>query len=520
MKALNVLLAVLVSLLIAALVFEGGLRLLGFGPPNTGLRFDPKLGWALKSDHVFKNRSRKGEFDVRLHTDAHGLRDDYHGAATKPEGVFRVLCLGDSFTLGYTVDREDLFVDLLEHWWQDEGRKVEVVNAGVQAYSTDQQVVWLEEHGAAWQPDLVLMFPYENDLYWNLKDRYAASAKPVFNDRGELATGPLEDRMTRRGLQRTALGNTFLRPKTEDESYSVIGTDTKIAAEQTVLLREPPPVVLEAERRTSALFHRAGVTAKKLGAKLMVCPIPSHSQVDVGHARDVMGARVLKLAPELWDPTLPYAMLQRAAANGADAVLDPLAALRASQEAGERPYYTVDWHLSPAGNRALARYLHEDLDARAALPPKAKEAELAAAASIDSKRRIPGWLPVFGVLWAALGTLYSRTYRDEKPALAFLKVGGLLATIFTIAIGGTTLIGMLDPLISKVVLVAAIVAILSFVAFKLGDRIGTALELLKSFTLRGHWYLMPLLAILVTIGSLLVVAASSPLVAPFIYTLF
>ena len=31
---------------------------------------------------------------------------------------------------------------------------------------------------------------------------------------------------------------------------------------------------------------------------------------------------------------------------------------------------------------------------------------------------------------------------------------------------------------------------------------------------------MPLLVVLLTVGSLLVVAASSPLVAPFIYTLF
>jgi len=43
---------------------------------------------------------------------------------------------------------------------------------------------------------------------------------------------------------------------------------------------------------------------------------------------------------------------------------------------------------------------------------------------------------------------------------------------------------------------------------------------LRCFALRGHWYLMPLLVVLLTIGSLLVVAASSPLIAPFIYTLF
>ena len=65
-----------------------------------------------------------------------------------------------------------------------------------------------------------------------------------------------------------------------------------------------------------------------------------------------------------------------------------------------------------------------------------------------------------------------------------------------------------------------VLAILGFVAFKLGRRLATILELVRAFTLRGHWYLMPLVAVLLTIGSLLVVAASSPLVAPFIYTLF
>jgi hypothetical protein len=65
-----------------------------------------------------------------------------------------------------------------------------------------------------------------------------------------------------------------------------------------------------------------------------------------------------------------------------------------------------------------------------------------------------------------------------------------------------------------------VAGILTFVLYKVGRRVGTILELLKAFVLRGHWYLMPLIVVLLTIGSLLVVAASSPLVAPFIYTLF
>ena len=65
-----------------------------------------------------------------------------------------------------------------------------------------------------------------------------------------------------------------------------------------------------------------------------------------------------------------------------------------------------------------------------------------------------------------------------------------------------------------------VLGLLTFVLYKLGERLGTIAELVRAFTLRGHWYLLPLLSVLLTVGSLLVVAASSPLVAPFIYTLF
>ena len=76
------------------------------------------------------------------------------------------------------------------------------------------------------------------------------------------------------------------------------------------------------------------------------------------------------------------------------------------------------------------------------------------------------------------------------------------------------------PQLASSLLAGFVVLVLAFVAWKLGRRLATILELLKCFTQRGHWYLMPLVVVLLTIGSLLVVAASSPLIAPFIYTLF
>ena len=124
-------------------------------------------------------------------------------------------------------------------------------------------------------------------------------------------------------------------------------------------------------------------------------------------------------------------------------------------------------------------------------------------------------------LWAILGTCYATFYRKvEKPALGFVKVGALLAVVFTIAVGGLHLIGKLPVQLVPIAMILVLVVILGFVAYKLGDRLGTIVELLAAFVGRGHWYLMPLVTVLLTVGSLLVVAASSPLVAPFIYTLF
>jgi hypothetical protein len=123
-------------------------------------------------------------------------------------------------------------------------------------------------------------------------------------------------------------------------------------------------------------------------------------------------------------------------------------------------------------------------------------------------------------LTIVLGTLYRRMHHDESAARAYAQVGALVGVVIGIALGGSALVASIPPPWSMLLVLALVSALLTFIVVKLGPRLGTAAELLAAFTRRGHWYLMPLVVVLVTIGSLLVVAASSPLVAPFIYTLF
>ncbi len=529
MRALNVLITLCVSLVIALLVFEGGLRLVGFAPTKSINEFDPQLGWSKKKDTCVKRKTP--EFKITFETNDEGLRDDKELKPEKPAGVFRVLLLGDSFVLGYTVDRKDLFVDELEGWWKSEERRIEVVNGGTEGYSTDQEALWFREHGAAYKPDVVVIFPYLNDIYWNGEARYTRYPKPRFAPDGTLETGTLADPGKMPFLQRLAIGKflAFLKmPKHPGGPGTFLppGAEFPVQREFAPLLVEQPEFLADAYARTKGALTALKADCAAAGARLFVCPIPPETAIhadkqDEHNEHDVFAKKYLGNLPDsAWDPMKPVNEFLAMATELGIETMDPRQALQARADAGERLYFDAEWHFNPAGNEALATFLHKEFDNRGLLPAEHQALRPGAIPEHSHAGGFPKWLAVYGVLWLLLTTLYLSFYRDEPLWQPPLKVAGLLALVFTIVIGGGKAAALLPPQYSRWVVIAFVVGILGFVGYKLGRRLGTIAELLKSFTLRGHWYLMPLVVILLTIGSLLVVAASSPLIAPFIYTLF
>jgi len=247
---------------------------------------------------------------------------------------------------------------------------------------------------------------------------------------------------------------------------------------------------------------------------------------------EAVAGEALPAADAPVDPARPHRIFLEAARDAGAAVIDPLPTL-ASYARSASPYYRRDFHLNPAGNVALAVALHgalaggpdggpmEGIDGGALLPPRAEGAPtVLPAGPEDAGQGPPSWLLWYLGLTALLGTMYVRTYRDVPAAVGLGSVAALLAVVFGTALGVGWVVEELPPRAAQLTVLALVLAILTFILYKLGDRIGTIGELLRAFTLRGHWYLMPLLSVLLTVGSLLVVAASSPLVAPFIYTLF
>jgi lysophospholipase L1-like esterase len=121
----------------------------------------PFLGYALKP-----NLTKDHGQPHRLTThNAAGYRGELR-AIPKPEGVYRILCLGGSSTHGTTpnTDADTWPARLEQHLTEATGKKIEVINFGVFGYSTFESLVNLSFRGVKLEPDLVLVYHSINDM--------------------------------------------------------------------------------------------------------------------------------------------------------------------------------------------------------------------------------------------------------------------------------------------------------------------------------------------------------------------
>ena len=70
--------------------------------------------------------------------------------------MFRILGLGDSFTFGWGVAEEKIYLRVLERRLREAGNNVEVINAAVPAWHSLQSLEYLLREGVRFQPDLVV----------------------------------------------------------------------------------------------------------------------------------------------------------------------------------------------------------------------------------------------------------------------------------------------------------------------------------------------------------------------------
>jgi lysophospholipase L1-like esterase len=142
------------TLLLCFAILEITLRFCGYGNLEI-YEPDAKLYWKLKPDQdCYTKIDHKP-----VHVNSHGTRGPEF-SAEKPADTIRILSLGDSRTFGWGLTEAETYSDRLQRLLQGQvgkKKKVEVINAGVNAWSYMQMLVYFRETGIKYNPDCVII---------------------------------------------------------------------------------------------------------------------------------------------------------------------------------------------------------------------------------------------------------------------------------------------------------------------------------------------------------------------------
>jgi lysophospholipase L1-like esterase len=269
-------------------------------------------------------------------------------------GARRIVTVGDSQTFGPYVGSEDTW----SAWLQAELRRapgtapVQVFNGGVSGYTIADELAWLEDKGAAMKPDLIVLAPFENDI-WDYRRVLAGNGTRISGTSAE--GGPREwlARVRVALWQNSALYNVASAIKRSME-FAAAGVDLRRGEGDGALARPDPNAEFARYAEAYARDFRAFVAAARAaGIPLAVVSIPAYDTVVEGVAPTV-APLVARLCAELDVPFLDLAPVFTSVPDAGEA-------LYLLQWNSGRDRLDGNGHLSRYGHlvagKAIARFL-------------------------------------------------------------------------------------------------------------------------------------------------------------------
>jgi hypothetical protein len=288
----------------------------------------------------------KAEFAVSIRTNALGLRDRDYPMQKGANVVRRIMILGDSMTWGEGVEGEMTYPNILETALGD---RVEIINAAVRGYGTDQELKLFEQLVPLYRPDIAVLavFPlndYDDNLYGHLfevKDGRLKRLTPT------AATSPKYRYYMRQSAVQNSPGYAFLiehshlanfvrRRWAWREFHANFHAESEIDRTHEV----------EAWELMWHLLDAWVAAAEEQHVKPMVLLIPSRKQIYEG-SEEPTDSRTARLVAYAQDRGL--------------ILLDPRAALRTAARQSVVLYYPLDQHLTKEGHQVVADYLRASL---------------------------------------------------------------------------------------------------------------------------------------------------------------
>jgi hypothetical protein len=140
------------------------------------VRYDAELGWSnvpgLRIEGMYEG---KGTFT----TNSQGFRATATFDKAVPPGKFRVIALGDSFTMGFGVGDESTYAAQMQSLCP----ALQTVNMGQGGYGLDQSYLWYKRDGTRLESDMLLFAVIAHDFYRMESDNFIGYGKPVLRVR-------------------------------------------------------------------------------------------------------------------------------------------------------------------------------------------------------------------------------------------------------------------------------------------------------------------------------------------------
>lgn len=317
----------------------------------------------------FKGIAQTAEYRTAIRVNAAGLREDQDYGA-KQKDLFRILAIGDSFTMGVGVDAPQAYMKLQEQLAPAHAGRYEVINAGVPGYSPGQSLAYLEKRGLALQPDLVVLSLFVgNDIIESYRQL------PFYVIDGYLTNGLPQEGMLPPSVKLYLQGNSHLYQLVWPMIARVLHPSHAgevIAAAQddfrAMYSDADDPRSHDVWKAVEARVAHFESLAHAHGFAPVVAIVPEHKQVDAKLWSAAMKAADSRYA---YRPEAPGVRIAELCRQHKIPAIDLLDGIR-NAGAAEPLYFNVDGHFTVSGNAVAARVLSSFL-AREVMAAKAAQ---------------------------------------------------------------------------------------------------------------------------------------------------
>lgn len=337
--------------------------------------FDPQKPWKSEHDSLFEYNSIFGwtfiphnsgrvalsyEHETNVVINSVGMRDREY-TLNKPEGVKRIVVIGDSFTSGLGVDAKEVFTEVMEDSLLS---NVEVLNFGVNGFGPTQEFLMLKYKGLKYDPDIVIMVLYiRNDFDdiigkfdWN---RGYQRPRAILHNDGEITfenipVPPPKKYETAKPRQVIPLPTLhlleFIKRRNTKNDIAEVGFCKKEYSTETTM----------AYNLMKAIMKSAGTLCRENGVEFLVVVAPTIVQVyENKYWPDIK--RQYNLNDDLYDLYLPNKELERICAGEDIRILDLTPTLKSHAVFENDLYYSRNKHWKRFGHsvvaKAIANYL-------------------------------------------------------------------------------------------------------------------------------------------------------------------